>query len=464
MKTNKNLTIRSSLVPMATARGNAARANILPALLWLTLLCASAVQTFAQGGISLWTNRYDSGFAYAAAVDSSGNVFVTGAAVGDNPDGFVDYATVAYSGTGVPLWTNRYDGPGHYDDYAYATAVDSNGNVFVTGESYGILSAQDYATIKYSSAGVPMWTNRYDGPVSNVDSAYALAVDSNGNVIVTGRSMGDTNTYEDYLTIKYSNAGVALWTNRYDGGANGSDFAYATAVDSNGNVFVTGDSYNDISPPDYATIKYSSAGVPLWTNRYDGGSDDYAYAMAVDSSGNVIVTGMSYGNFQDYATIKYSSAGVVLWINRYTGPGYHSDQPSAVAVDSSDNVFVTGYTYGGTNTFYDYATIKYSSVGVPLWTNRYDGRCGPIATTGGAMTSPLPWRWTAAATCSSRDIRMAAPTLSTIMRRLHIPARACRCGPIATTDRQAPMTSPTPWRWIAVATCSSRAAVLTTNT
>jgi len=347
--------------------------NILSALLWLALLGVTAPQTFAQGGTPLWTNRYNGpgnevDYASAVAVHS-GNVFVTGFSIGDSPD----YATVAYSGTGVPLWTNRYDGPGNYDDYAYATAVDSSGNVFVTGESYGSLSAQDYATIKYSSAGVPLWTNRYNGLGDDLDSAYAMAVDSSGNAIVTGLSYGDTNTYEDYVTIKYSSAGVALWTNRYDGGANGSDSGNATAVDSDGNVFVTGDSYNEISPPDYATIKYSSDGVPLWTNRYDGGADDYAYAMAVDSSGNVIVTGLSYGYFQDFATIKYSSAGVLLWINRYTGPGYQSDQPAAVAVDSSDNVFVTGTTYGGTNTLYDFVTIKYSSAGVPLCTNRYDG-------------------------------------------------------------------------------------------
>ena len=116
------------------------------ALLWLSLLCASAPQTFAQGGIPLWTNRYngpaDSGdLAQAVAVDSSGNVFVTGYSLESN--GYGDYATVAYSGTGVPLWTNRYNGPGHNDefvydeDHAYAVAVDGNGNVFVTGESYG---------------------------------------------------------------------------------------------------------------------------------------------------------------------------------------------------------------------------------------------------------------------------------------------------------------------------------------
>src|SRR5258707_567269 len=91
---------------------------------------------------------------------------------------------------------------------------------------------------------------------------------------------------------------------------------------------------------------FAQGGIPLWTNRYNGpgSGPDYAFAMAVDSSGNVIVTGRSYGGTNtdyDYATIKYSSAGVALWTNRYTGPGYEVDQPSVVAVDSSGNVFVT---------------------------------------------------------------------------------------------------------------------------
>jgi len=64
--------------------------------------------------------------------------------------------------------------------------------------------------------------------------------------------------------FKYSSAGVPLWTNRYSGPANGSDRAYAVAVDGSGNVFVTGESWNG-SSYDYVTIKYSSAGVPLLT-------------------------------------------------------------------------------------------------------------------------------------------------------------------------------------------------------
>jgi hypothetical protein len=167
MKMIKNLTSLSSLVPMPKERGKTARtvvltsvavarlvtalvrtalatpaSNTLSALLWLTLLCASAPQTFAQGGIPLWTNRYDGPGNYldeagAVAIDSSGNVFVTGYSHGSSNFGDLDYATIKYSSAGVPLWTNRYDGPENFFDHSRAVAVDRSGNVFVTGWSYG---------------------------------------------------------------------------------------------------------------------------------------------------------------------------------------------------------------------------------------------------------------------------------------------------------------------------------------
>ncbi len=337
-----------------------------------------ATVAYSGAGVPLWTNRYNgpgnsNDVARAIAVDGSGNVFVTGYSRGTNSADSEDYATIAYSGAGVGLWTNRYNGPGNSYDQAYAIAVDGNGNVFVTGVSAGV----GYATIKYSNAGVPLWTNYYTGPW-NLDGGNAIAVDRSGNVIVTGNSFGD-GSYYDYLTIKYSGAGVPLWTNRYDGSGKANDFAAAIAVDWNGNVFVTGRSYGS-SNDDYATVAYSSAGVEMWANRYNGpgNSFDQAYAIAVAGSGNVFVTGYSYGDGSgnyDYATLAYSGAGVPLWTNRYNGPGHSFDRAVAIAVDGSGNVFVTGESYAS-GTAVDCATVAYSGAGVGLWTNRYDGGFG----------------------------------------------------------------------------------------
>ena len=158
---------------------------------------------------------------------------------------------------------------------------------------------------------------------------------------------------------------VQAWVQRYSGPGNSTDQARAIAVDGSNNVIVTGYSDNSgVWPPisDCVTIKYSSAGVPLWTNLYSAGS---ANAVAVDGSNNVIVAGSSGG---DYVTIRYSSAGVPLWTNRYNGPANSSDSASAVAVDRIGNVFVTGWSFGsGGNQ--DFATVKYVCVPSPVMTN-----------------------------------------------------------------------------------------------
>jgi hypothetical protein len=357
--------------PVKTTVQNLKMPWLLAGLLLLPALtrAQTAVQSWAQryNGLSTGNRR-----AKALAVDASNNVVVTGYAV-DN-GGYSYYATIKYSGAGTPLWTNLYNRPGNTADQAQAIAVDSTNNVIVTGCSVGSLGTYDYATIKYSSGGTPSWTNRYDGPGGGEDRATAVAVDGSGNVIVTGYSTGTGFNY-DYATIKYAGAtGAPIWTNRYNGPGNGDDKAAAVAVDSGGNVFVTGSSAG-AAGLDYATIKYASAGAPAWTNRYNGplNSDDIATALVVDGGSNVIVTGYSPGSggYTNYLTIKYSNAGGAIWTNRYNGLGYGLNAATAVAVDSSSNVVVTGYSLGAAG--FDYATIKYSGAGAPTWTNRYSG-------------------------------------------------------------------------------------------
>ncbi len=137
-------------------------------------------------------------------------------------------------------WVRRYNGPGNLGDVASALAVDSSGNVYVTGMTEGFFAtSSDYATIKYAPNGDTLWVRRYNGPGNNYDVPFALALDGSGNVYVTGGSYG-SGTSGDYATIKYATNGDTLWVRRYNGPENESDEAYALALDKEGNIYVTG--------------------------------------------------------------------------------------------------------------------------------------------------------------------------------------------------------------------------------
>jgi Beta-propeller repeat len=329
-----------------------------------------------------WVARYDGpgndfDAAEAIAVDNSGNIYVTGRS--SDPDFSTHYATVKYNSAGQEQWIVRYYGPGNYYDMPTAIAVDTLGNVYVTGYGFGSGSNYDYATIKYDSFGQEQWVARYNGPNNGDDGAEEIAVDGSGNVYVTGVSR-DGSGFSDYVTIKYDSAGQQVWVARYySRPGNYPDESYAIGIDSLGNAYVAGTSvfYSGASY-DYGTIKYNSVGQQQWVGRYNGSGnrDDYAAAIAVDGSGNVYVTGSSWGSGTDYdyATIKYNSAGQQEWVGRYDGPGNGSDNPRAIAIDNSGSVYVTGQSVGsGNDTGFDYATIKYDSVGREQWVARYNG-------------------------------------------------------------------------------------------
>jgi uncharacterized delta-60 repeat protein len=337
---------------------------------------------YDSAGAEQWIARYngpgdDEDCATALAMDGTGNVYVTGTSVGSGT-GF-DYATVKYNSTGAQKWVARYNGQNSLDE-ATTLAVDGSGNVFVTGKSRGSGTDYDYATVKYNSVGVEQWVARYNGSANCSDEITALAVDISGNVYVTGASADSTTWpyYYAYATIKYNSAGVVQWVARYNGPGNAEDEATALVVDSSGNVYVTGRSVGSVTGYDYATIKYNTDGVQQWLARYNGpeNRNDRVAALAVDASGNVYVTGGSEcggSGIDDYATVKYNSDGVEQWVVRYNGPGNLWDWAKALAVDASGNVYVTGQSHGLGTDDYDYATIKYNSAGIEQWVARYKG-------------------------------------------------------------------------------------------
>jgi hypothetical protein len=321
---------------------------------------------YNTNGVQQWVQRYNgpgagSSDAISITVDVSGNVYVTGSSWGYDDD----YATIKYNTNGIQQWIQRYNGPGNLSDAATSIAVDDLGNVFVTGRTWGNGTSSDYTTIKYDANGVQQWVQTYNGPGNNYDAATSIAVDSSGNVYVTGYSYG-SGTGFDYTTLKYNTNGVQQWIQRYNGPGNGADLAFSMVVDGSGDVYVTGQSDGNGTGSDYATIKYNASGVQQWVQRYNGPGnyDDVANAVAVDGTGDVFVTGVSDS---DYTTIKYSSSGVQLWTQRYNGPGNGDDEATSIAIDSSGNVYVTGWSNG------DYATVKYNTNGIQMWIQRYNG-------------------------------------------------------------------------------------------
>ena len=220
------------------------------------------------------------------------------------------------------------------------------------------------------------WVAAYGGDASGPDSAMAIAVDASGNVVVTGSSEGQ-GTGMDIATVKYAPDGTQLWAARFNDTLASDDEAADVVVDRLGNVIVTGYGGTSQSDQDYTTIKYNAAGVQQWVARYNSpdNSGDFATAVAVDDSGNVFVTGWCLNLLAinaDYTTIKYSPSGLLLWAKRYNGPGSGTDSARALAVDAQGNVYVTGQSTG-VDSGTDYRTIKYSASGDRLWMRRYNG-------------------------------------------------------------------------------------------
>lgn len=384
-----------------------------------TLLLAQVMQE--------WVSRYNgtgNGEDYVTDIiaDVAGNVYVTGYSLGNGTQN--DYTTLKYNSSGDTLWVGRYNGPGNENDQAYSIVLDDSGNVYITGGSKGLANNGDIATIKYDSNGILKWIVRYDAPWNGGHSANSIDVDDlgnifvagsayysnghhfiivkynssgsllwvrsgnyldninsmkldyQGNVIVTGSSIGN-GSYFDFVTMKYNSNGDSLWVTSYNGPGNDVDEAYSLDIDINNNVYVTGTSLGTSSGYDYVTIKYNSTGVEQWVQRYNGTANDVdeAYDISVDDSGNVYVTGKSNGQGSsfDFVTIKYNANGIEKWVQRYNGTESAYDFAYSIALDDSGNIYVTGESNSGSPSYVDYATVKYNSAGFEQWVQKYNG-------------------------------------------------------------------------------------------
>lgn len=256
-------------------------------------------------------------------------------------------------------WVQRFENPPSGVYGVASVKVDNQGNVFVSGSmSDGVVT--DYVTIKYSSAGVQQWVRIYSGLIE--DRVIDMALDNLGNVLVTGLSENQTGTF-DIITIKYNTLGDSLWVRRYNGdNAFTMDQPVAMDIDANNNVYVSGYSFGS-SPMNYVTIKYNPGGDSLWVARYLSGGTDIPLDIYIDDSGNAYVYGR--GTF----ILKYNSAGNLLWSKQYSVEAAESNK--VLSGDSKGNIYFAGIK--STATFGDFAVVKINSDGDTLWTRIHNG-------------------------------------------------------------------------------------------
>ncbi len=186
--------------------------------------------------------------------DGAGNIIVTGFVYNGTTTND-DMFTIKYNNDlSIVLASVTYNGPANSNDYTHKVVVDTAGNIVVDGEIWNVLNS-DYSPTKYNSdLSVVLASATYNGSANNDDHTSGIIIDKEGNIIVVGTSENLSN--DDYFIIKYNDdLSVVLASATYNGPANGNDRAYGIALDGDGNIIVTGISNNGINN-DYFTIKY----------------------------------------------------------------------------------------------------------------------------------------------------------------------------------------------------------------
>ncbi len=327
--------------------------------------------------------------ATAMAMDSTGNVYVTGLSSsawwGTNPvrpftEGESDAFIAKLDGSGALLWHTFLGGSGI--DIGTGIAVDGSGNVYASGFSnadwnlsQSVTPANPYTSefdafaVKLDPGGSALWQT-FLGTFGD-DRGYALAINDN-NVYVTG---GSANTWgspevehggalaDAFVVSLNGNDGNWQW-NTFMGAAGDTAecLAWAIAADSDNNVVVVGDSTvswgtNPVNVYaggyDVFAAKLNNLGVRQWHTFLGGTGTDYGYSVAVDVNGNIFVAGESYaawgsnpvssftpGGTSDAFAVKLDSTGHRQWHAFLGGTGF--DYGSSIAVDASGNVYLGG--------------------------------------------------------------------------------------------------------------------------
>ena len=258
--------------------------------------------------------------------------------------GSSDVVLAKYSSTGAHLFSVRFGGT--LSDQAEALDIDPLGNIYITGTFNGTASfggaalvsagANDIFLAKYDASGVHQWSQRFGGVAS--EDVNGLAVDQTGQVSITGYftavfSLGGPNLVplggSDIFLGSYTSNGVYLWSQKFGGITD--DFAFDVVTDSNGRITFTGNFTGPASfggvvlngTSDLILAQYNSAGVHQWSQRFGSASPDVGYALAVGPSNDIYLGGRFDADASFGGATVFNAGGLDILLARYTSAGAH---------------------------------------------------------------------------------------------------------------------------------------------
>jgi hypothetical protein len=302
---------------------------------------------------NMWLQHYSiSSAGKAIALDDSLNIYATGECNGE------DVFTFKLNQNAWGRWT-KVSNFGFYD-CGIEIMVDHSRHAYVLAISKNSTNSySDFLLIKYDPDGDTMWTARYNGN-GYENKPASLKLDDDGNIYMSGTIYSGPDEKENFVVLKYDSSGNRKWLATYNGPGNYIDQVAYMCLDDSANVFVAGTSAGTTS--DLAVVKYDSSGNRKWAGRFDyNNSNNDAKQLCVDRGGNVYVIGniVKENGDEDYETVKFDRDGNLEWNISYGSPGSVWDRPVAIAVDSISGVYVTGSSADGAGG-YDWLTIKYS--------------------------------------------------------------------------------------------------------
>lgn len=273
---------------------------------------------------------------------------------------------------------------------------DSSGNVYVSAPVYANC-LYGYSVIKLNSSGTVQWGRFLQNNLGSGSNGVSIAADTSGNVYAVGRaSIGGSG--KAYL-VKYDTGGTLQWQRAITGGGGSNNDFDGVAIDSSGDIYVSG-SYNDGSQDKIVTAKYNSSGTLQWTRTLYSGNATIGAGVAVDSSGNSYVTGHYLFSYI-MVMAKYNSSGTLQWQRQLTSSSSRKSFGYDVSVDANGNPVFVGYNSDSSNTDTRFFIVKLPPDGSKTGTYTLSGTTWTYQASTLTAESQTPTEYTSGPTSSS---------------------------------------------------------------